>query len=49
MQILQPLAATSVKYRGAQYLLTLALSLKPSLGSVPSARVLVCSLYMKRL
>ena len=41
------MGVTSVEHRGAQCLLTLARSLKPPLGSVPSACVLVCSLYIK--
>ena len=35
--------------RGAQCLLTLARSPKPPHGSVPSACVLLCSLYITRL
>jgi len=40
-------AATSVKHRGAQCLLILTRSTSPPRRSVPSACVLVCSLYHK--
>jgi len=49
MQMLPLLAAMSVEHRGPKCLLTLARSLKPPLGSVPSACVLVSPLYMNRL
>ena len=49
LQMMPLLAVTSVKHRGQECFPTLARSLKPPIGSVPPACVLVCSFYMNRL